>query len=402
MNWKLVLPLLSLSVLSMPAKAFDVKVLSATVKSQAIDDAELVLQKDGEDSISARTDKQGKAHINKPFGGFIRSLFGGTAEGVDDSTVTMTVKKKGYSDLVVKCPCSNQIQALSPTLPDKDAFRIVLLWDEKPADLNAYLTYAGEEVSFAYKKGENAHLDIDDIDSFGPETITLDKRTPGQRYFFAVHSYMDGRAKDPLKISSSTKARVFLYSGNTLVRRFSAPEKGAGDLWLVFDIGSNGEIHERNYYLETIPYGPSNFLKSYLKEKKPSNSISNEEYSRQKNLEGEKAYKQGNFEEAAKLFNYAISRDTFNAQAHSNLGLTYRKLHLLVESTRAHQSALDYGRGDKRILAISYYNLGRFDEEMESWNVARRFYEMAQKSHPNEVYGKAIARMNSKLQSNKQ
>src|SRR4051812_23237639 len=82
----------------------EVQVLSATVKDQVISGAQIILQKNGESSVTAMTDASGKISIPKPFG------------GVDDASVSMIIKKDGYSPLVAKGPVSGLTYALSPVM----------------------------------------------------------------------------------------------------------------------------------------------------------------------------------------------------------------------------------------------------------------------------------------------
>jgi hypothetical protein len=66
--------------------------------------------------------------------------------------------------------------ALSPAMRNLDGMRIVLTWGERPADLDSHITYPGNHIFFRSKKGTDANLDVDDTTSFGPETITLERK----------------------------------------------------------------------------------------------------------------------------------------------------------------------------------------------------------------------------------
>mgnify|MGYP001600989273 FL=1 len=98
-----------------------VRVLSATIKDKAVADAEVTLQKEGQPSVAARTDAEGKA--------VVRSAF------PDDGSVSLIIKKEGYSTLTAKGPCTGMSYAVSEILLQMDAFRVVLSWGAEPNDL---------------------------------------------------------------------------------------------------------------------------------------------------------------------------------------------------------------------------------------------------------------------------
>lgn len=105
-----------------------VRVLSATTKDKAIDNANVTFQKNGWNSVSGQTDTDGRLQLR-------RSPF----KGIDDESVLMIVTKPGYSALVVKCPCDGMTYALSENMRELDGIRIVLNWGARPADLDAHL-----------------------------------------------------------------------------------------------------------------------------------------------------------------------------------------------------------------------------------------------------------------------
>src|SRR5215510_10608966 len=157
-----------------------VHVLSATVKDQPIPSAEVILQKNGETSVKAATDSSGHAKFANPFG------------GTDDATVTMIIKKDGYSNLVVKCPCGGLTYALSPVMQSLDGMRVELNWGANPKDLDSHLVFPHNHVFFNHQKGDAANLDVDCVEGFGPETITLQKKKAAVKYLYAVHNYSEG------------------------------------------------------------------------------------------------------------------------------------------------------------------------------------------------------------------
>src|SRR6218665_357198 len=89
-------------------------VLSAVVKDKVIEDAEVIFQRIGKQSISVRTDARGIARVPEQF--------------TDDNESLIIIKKDGYSNLVSKCACRGLTYALSPNLKDLDGVRVVLSW----------------------------------------------------------------------------------------------------------------------------------------------------------------------------------------------------------------------------------------------------------------------------------
>ncbi|MFZ1397799.1 MAG: carboxypeptidase regulatory-like domain-containing protein, partial [Candidatus Promineifilaceae bacterium] len=75
--------------------------------------------------------------------------------------------------------------ALSPVLPTGE-LRIVLTWGANPADLDSHL-YLPDNTDIYYNN-KGGFLDVDDTDSFGPETITIPQRVDGT-YSYAVYDY---------------------------------------------------------------------------------------------------------------------------------------------------------------------------------------------------------------------
>ena len=111
----------------------NIQVMSATVKDKIIPNAQLIFQKNGETSVIAKTDSRGIANVTAPFG------------GVDDSSVMLIVKKDGYSNMVVKCPCNDLTYALSSKMKELDGLRVVLSWNNQPQDLDSHLSFPGNQ-----------------------------------------------------------------------------------------------------------------------------------------------------------------------------------------------------------------------------------------------------------------
>jgi hypothetical protein len=107
-------------------------------------------------------------------------------------------------------------------------YRIVLTWNLNPADLDSHLlTPSAEHIYYLNPLGTNANLDVDDVTSYGPETITITNEEVGT-YKYYVHRY----SGTGTLAGSGALVRVFDTSG--LVQSFTAPSSGTGDYWFVF------------------------------------------------------------------------------------------------------------------------------------------------------------------------
>lgn len=145
--------------------------------------------------------------------------------------------------------------AMSPemNLPDDGLIRIVLTWGEEPGDLDSHLTgptVGGKsryEVFFDDKiyehNGVIADLDLDDITSYGPETITIHKNTSGTKdnLHYFVHDYSNRYANGSNEMSLSN-AQVRVYKGKKLLNTFVVPTDEIGIYWHVFDIDKDNNI----------------------------------------------------------------------------------------------------------------------------------------------------------------
>lgn len=165
-----------------------------------------------------------------------------SANGADNLLI---IKKSGYSTLVAKCPCDGMTYALIPVLKDLNSMRIVLNWGQSPLDLDSHLSYKNQHVYWDNKQGQDANLDVDDTDAYGPETVTIDKRLDGQYYVYLVHDYSDRATLNTANLSNS-QAKVMVYVCESLIRSYYIPTGLTGNLWTVFRISPEGEIQDIN------------------------------------------------------------------------------------------------------------------------------------------------------------
>ncbi len=137
-------------------------------------------------------------------------------------------------------------QCLVTTTPTS-GFNIKLTWGESPSDLDSHLlTPNGNEVDFTDKGSLTAlpfaKLDVDDVDSFGPEVVTISQLMQG-KYQYLVHNFssvpgndVSGNPNIPGRITDSPARVELTRNGSTTL---FAPTPGEGNnlyYWHVFDI----------------------------------------------------------------------------------------------------------------------------------------------------------------------
>lgn len=393
--WRAIASTLGLAVVTTPllAQSVHVQVLSAVVKDQKIAGATATLQKNGAQSVTATTSAQGDATLAAPF-------------SEKDPGVLLLVKAAGYSTLVVKCPCDGMSYALSPVMTSLDGLRIVLNWGKTPTDLDSHIVYPGNHIYWQAKLGREANLDVDDVDSYGPETITVQKKHFGEKYVYAVHSYSDLNLPDSDLLSAS-HAKVFVYIGQSLIRSYYVPAGRKGNLWVVFAVDEQGEFHDINTVEPArVKVGKMDVaaLNAYLgggnsyEQVAPAATDAIGEAKRLNKL-GETAYHAKQNDEAIEYYLHAIENDPAFGQAYSNLGLAYQKAGRIAEAIWANRKALALASGAtaNTVRASSYYNIARIYENAGQWDDAYTQYELAEKEKPGKVYEDAMARMQAKL-----
>lgn len=142
-------------------------------------------------------------------------------------------------------------------------YKFTLTWGQHPRDLDSYLwTPEIDGVSYMVYYGDRgsetqapfAELDLDDVDRWGPESITLNQLFPGI-YRYSIHHYAEWE-DDSLDISHS-QAEVRMADPNGVVQVFNVPETDSQDWWYwhVLEIdGTTGEVTVLN---ELSPDAPS-------------------------------------------------------------------------------------------------------------------------------------------------
>lgn len=168
-----------------------------------------------------------------------------------DGYLHVTFQKEGY----ITCKFDVEIVAdmiffnrfsVSPKM-DIGSMRIVLDWEESPADLDAHMVKENAyHISYRHTQvlsDGTGQLDRDDMDGYGPETITITDIDDNANYEYYVHNYTDRYTTTSNKLSQS-KATVKVFANNEFLGAIEIV-RGVGTEWSVFKI-VNGEIEITN------------------------------------------------------------------------------------------------------------------------------------------------------------
>lgn len=145
---------------------------------------------------------------------------------------------------------------LIPLLKENEVARIVLHWQENPADLDSHLllpedkALSNNHVYFPTQFKEArmgnllvAQLDVDDTSSYGPETTTIYKNLDGIYQYAIVHFAGTG------SIGATSQAKVEVFTHNNDIQTFTAPANCTNKWWYVMDLqitGQNVQIIPKN------------------------------------------------------------------------------------------------------------------------------------------------------------
>lgn len=360
-----------------------IQVLSAVVKDKKIEGAEVLLQKNGSQTVVGRTDSNGYVTLNPSF--------------TDDNDAVVIIKKDGYSTLVAKCPCQGLTYAISPVMENLDGMRVVLSWGKYPDDLDSHLWYSDQHIFFQNKKGRSANLDVDDTDSYGPETITVEEKKFGTEYIYAVHDYTNRDNLGSFELSNS-KAKVFVYIGQSLIKTYYVPTQIKGNLWTVFKVTKEGEIETINSFNNIVVGDPGDLRYNAANVQNMLSVVDKEEALRLNRL-GTLEYDKKNYVGAIEYYRMAIEKYPDFGQAYGNLGLAYKKNNQDAEALWAGRKAIALASGATAPVtrAGAYYNIGRIYEEKREYAKAKEQYELAKSEKDRPTYDEAIKRMDTLL-----
>jgi len=333
---------LTLSSAAAPARAASapplaVQILDATTKGQVVPGAQVIFQRDGQTSLTGTTGADGKVRLDNTL-------------GADDPSVTLIVKKEGYSSLVVRCPCAGLSYAVSPTLGQQrlDAFRVVLNWGRNPQDLDLHGVYRGNHVFFSHKTGADAFLDVDDTDGYGPETLTISKRHTGDKYVFAIHNY-SAQGRYGTDALAKSGAKVFVYAGESLIKSYYVPTGKKGALWVLFALDGDGALTDID---KLVDVAEADKVGPYLQQMTertdfgiPMHTASAAVASAAAlHRDGLAALAAGRAEDAIIAFQRAVAFDPNLAVAYVDLGRAYTALGRPAEAGWATKKAAELGR----------------------------------------------------------
>ena len=119
--------------------------------------------------------------------------------------------------------------------------RIVLTWGADPSDLDSHLTGPNGANRFhvyyasrgSFTSAPFAGLDLDDLTSYGPETISITQMSPGN-YRYSVHDFTNRNSASSTALGNSgAVVRVYGAGGQYFA---AAVPQGAGNLWTVFEM----------------------------------------------------------------------------------------------------------------------------------------------------------------------
>jgi uncharacterized protein YfaP (DUF2135 family) len=150
-----------------------------------------------------------------------------------------------------------------PTAQYANQYRFVLTWGQDPQDLDSHLwvPVGGDEYSHiafwnhgSLTVAPFAELDVDDVSSYGPETVTLLPNYEGN-YVYAVHEWYGTGTL------ATSDAVVQLFAGNNLTYVVHAPTESCGEgwWWHVGELNAQtGEFTLINEFHDTAPleYAP--------------------------------------------------------------------------------------------------------------------------------------------------
>lgn len=139
--------------------------------------------------------------------------------------------------------------------PETKEIRIVLTWGAHPKDLDAHLSGPNPDGGAFHIWWRNKiliggknFLDVDNQNSYGPETITIYKPANGT-YEYAVHNYSDRKRRGRLDLSMSN-AHVAVYADGRLLASYNVPKGQKGNVWKVFRIEQGPRIVPLNQFYD--------------------------------------------------------------------------------------------------------------------------------------------------------
>ena len=178
---------------------------------------------------------------------------------------TIIITADGYNDAkyinTIVSPNGEPVHydfTINPINTSSDyALRAILTWGEYPTDEDSHLVAYDESTQTIIwhlyydnmtSPDGSAQLDVDDTDSYGPETVTVTSIDNDYTYKYFVNNYSgDGNLKD------SNAQVVVYYKGQQYT--FHIPNED-GNVWKVFEIKNGQLIPCTSDCVKTVDYDP--------------------------------------------------------------------------------------------------------------------------------------------------
>jgi hypothetical protein len=173
---------------------------------------------------------------------------------LDDGEHSFIIQKEGYVMMkdtftVFEGTIFFNKYSIPKTMP-ANRIKIVLDWGASPSDIDAHLLKdSAYHISYrdsATAADRTAWLDRDEMNGYGPETITITEVDNNASYHFFIHNYSNRGEVNNSRLSQS-KAVVRVYIDNRLNMRYQIEPGKIGTTWNVFDI-RRGQIQPVNRY----------------------------------------------------------------------------------------------------------------------------------------------------------
>ncbi len=165
--------------------------------------------------------------------------------GLYPGTYTAEIITPGYeSNYFTISTLYNNMEVNSNSVPyiDNDDVRIVLTWGANPSDLDSHLFLPnGNHIAYYSKQVDGGNLDIDDVSSYGPETVTINSLKNGTYKYYVADFTNSASGYYSSRDMALSNARVDVYNKHGLVSTFIVPSHREGVIWHVFNI-SDGVI----------------------------------------------------------------------------------------------------------------------------------------------------------------
>jgi hypothetical protein len=157
----------------------------------------------------------------------------------EDGWFTLEFSKEGFvtTEMDFEIKLNNQFSNRFSVSPEMErGLRVVLDWGERPEDLDLHFEkQGGYHIAFwntHSAEDGSAFLDRDDMQSYGPETITVEQIDSAAVYDIYVTDYTN-QDREASRALSQSGAVVRIYRGDRLAEAFTVPPDRPGTTWRV-------------------------------------------------------------------------------------------------------------------------------------------------------------------------